>query len=79
MEQKLRGNDTLGQNMQRLRRAAGLTQAQTAARLQVQGLDISREILSQMESGRYNIPVPVLKALKELYKAESYDEFFQGL
>lgn len=79
MEQKLRRNDTLGQNMQRLRRAAGLTQAQTAARLQVQGLDISREILSQMESGRYNIPVPVLKALKELHKAESYDEFFQGL
>lgn len=79
MEQKLRRNDTRGQNMQRLRQAAGLTQAQTAARLQVQGLDISREILSQMESGRYNIPVPVLKALKELYKAESYDEFFQGL
>lgn len=77
MEQKLRRNTTLGDNLRRLRKAAGLTQAM--AQLQLLGFDISREILSQTENGRYNVPVSLLKALKQIYKVPSYDDFFQGI
>ena len=77
MEQKLRRNTTLGDNLRRLRKAAGLTQAMAVAQLQLLGFDISREILSQTENGRYNVPVSLLKALKQIYKVPSYDDFFQ--
>ena len=49
------------------------------AQLQLLGFDISREILSQTENGRYNVPVSLLKALKQIYKVPSYDDFFQGI
>ena len=52
LEQKLRRNTTLGDNLRRLRKAAGLTQAMAVAQLQLLGFDISREILSQTENGR---------------------------
>ena len=64
--------------MRRLRNEAGLSQESLAARLQILGLPISREIISQMELGRYSIRVSVLLALKELYDV-SFDEFFRGL
>lgn len=69
---------SIGPNLKRLRKAAGLTQAMAVAQLQLLGFDISREILSQMENGRYNVPVSLLKALKQIYKVPSYDDFFQG-
>ena len=62
-----------------MRKASGLTQAQVAAQLQVQGLDVSREMYAQMEQGKYSVRISVLKALKAIYKAPSYDAFFQGL
>ena len=49
------------------------------AQLQLLGFDISREILYQTENGRYNVPVSLLKALKQIYKVPSYDDFFQGI
>lgn len=79
MEQKLRRNTTLGDNLRRLRKAAGLTQAQAAAQLEVRGLPISAEILAKMEQGKYSIRISALKALKEIYKLDSYDDFFQGI
>ena len=69
---------SIGPNLKRLRKAAGLTQAMAVAQLQLLGFDISREILSQTENGRYNVPVSLLKALKQIYKVPSYDDFFQG-
>ena len=79
MEQKLRRNTALGDNLRRLRKAAGLTQAQAAAQLEVRGLPISAEILAKMEQGKYSIRISALKALKEIYKLDSYDDFFQGI
>ena len=49
-----------------------------AAQLQVMGLAVSREMLSQMERGKYNIRVSELKGLKEIYKVQ-YEDFFEGL
>ena len=70
---------SLGSNLQTLRKAAGLTQAQAAAQLEVRGLPISAEILAKMEQGKYSIRISALKVLKEIYKLDSYDDFFQGI
>ena len=76
---KLKQDDSLGPNLQKLRKAAGLTQAQAAAQLEVRGLPVSAEILAKMEQGKYSIRISALKALKEIYKLDSYDDFFQGI
>ena len=70
---------SIGGNLQRLRKNVGLSQEDAVAQLQLTGLDISRETLSQIERGRYNVRVSVLRALKEIYKVDSYDEFFRDL
>ena len=70
---------SMGSNLKALRKKDGLTQAQAAAQLEVRGLPISADILAKMEQGKYSIRLSVLKALKEIYKAGSYDDFFQGM
>lgn len=76
--QKIRKNPTLGSNIRALRKAAGLTQEQTAAQLQVRGCDVSRGVYAQMECGSYNIRVEELAALREIFGA-TYDAFFAGI
>ena len=75
---KIRQDLSIGENLRRLRDRAGLTQEQVAAQLQVMGLAVSREMLSQMERGKYNIRVSELKGLKEIYKVQ-YEDFFEGI
>ena len=70
---------SMGSNLKAFQKKAGLTQAQAAAQLEVRGLPISADILAKMEQGKYSIRLSVLKALKEIYKAGSYDDFFQGM
>ena len=79
MSQKLKQDISIGENLRLLRRRAQLTQSDVAAKLQVMQLPVSREMLSQMEQGKYNIRISVLLALKEIYKVESMDEFFKDL
>ena len=76
--QKLRGTEIFGANIRALRRAAGLTQEQVAARLQLAGFDVSRSIYSQMERGTYNIRVGELAVLKEIF-GTTYDAFFENV
>ncbi len=76
---KLKQDLSMGSNLKALRKKAGLTQAQAAAQLEVRGLPISADILAKMEQGKYSIRLSVLKALKKIYKAGSYDDFFQGM
>lgn len=75
---KIRQDLSIGENLRRLRDRAGLTQEQVAAQLQVMGLAVSREMLSQMERGKCNIRVSELKGLKEIYKVQ-YEDFFEGI
>lgn len=76
--QKLRGSAVFGANIRSLRLAAGLTQEQVAAKLQLSGFDVSRSIYSQMESGTYNIRVGELAALRRIFGA-SFDDFFANI
>lgn len=69
---------SIGENLRTLRRRAGLSQEQVAAQLQIRGINISREIISQMERGDHNIRISVLLALRDLYQTDIAD-FFMGL
>ncbi len=66
----------LGRNIQAIRIANKMTQAETAARLQLMGSPISRSTLANIEAGRRNIKASDLKALKKLFDVD-YSEFFK--
>ena len=78
MANKIKQDISIGRNLCKYRQEARLSQELVAAKLQAQGIDISREIISQMERGKYNIRVSILLALAELYRTPIQD-FFAGL
>lgn len=78
VSKKIKQDISIGNNLHNLRIRAGLSQEQVSAQLQLRGLNVSREIISQMELGKYSIRVSVLLALKEIYQAE-FNEFFDNL
>ena len=75
MPYRLKQDLSIGANLQKYRKKARLSQEIVAARLQVQGLDISRELISRMELGQYNVRVSVLLALAEMYRVPIQDFF----
>lgn len=79
MSDKIKQDISIGTNLKRLRREANLSQEEVASKLDLMGLPISREIISQMELGRYSIRVSVLVALKQIYKVNTFDEFFKNV
>ena len=70
---------SIGKNLRKLRIQAGLSQEEVAVRLQVQGVTISREIISQMERGLHGIKISTLIELKKLYRVDTFDDFFCDL
>lgn len=76
--QRIRNNRAFGARIRELRNAAHLTQEQVAAKLQLQGYDVSRSIYSQIECGIHNICVDELIALKQIFGV-TYDDFFAPL
>ena len=76
---KIKQDISIGDNLRTLRKKAGLSQEEVAVKLQVLEQSISREIISQMECGKYSIRISVLLAMKEIYKVKSMDDFFDGL
>lgn len=78
MGQKIKQDVNIGNNIRILRKKSGLTQEQVIARLQLQGLEISRSSYSQIECGTYNIRVSELIALSNLFQVD-FNAFFQNL
>ena len=78
MEQKIRRDRNMGDNLRRLRIGAGLSQEKICAELQRRGCDIGRTTYAKYEAGELNIRASVVIELKKFYKC-SYDEFFAGL
>lgn len=76
--QKIKQDANIGCNIRKMRIAAGMTQEQVAAKLQLAGCDISRSVYSQIECGTYSIRVSELHALKQLFNVD-YNAFFIGL
>ena len=78
MEQKIRRDRNMGDNLRRLRGDAGLSQEKLCAELQRRGCDIGRTTYAKYEAGELNIRASVIIELHKIYKC-SYDEFFAGL
>ena len=78
MEQKIRRDRNMGDNLRRLRNNAGLSQEKLCAELQRRGCDIGRTTYAKYEAGELNIRASVVIELRKIYKC-SYDEFFVGL
>ena len=78
MEQKIRRDLNMGDNLRRLRDLAELSQEKLCAELQRRGCDIGRSTYAKYEAGELNIRASVLVALKKIYHC-SYDDFFMGL
>ena len=78
MEQKIRRDRNIGDNLRRLRAAAGFSQERLCAELQRRGCDIGRTTYAKYESGELNIRVSVIIELRKIYSC-TYDEFFYDL
>lgn len=78
MEQKLRRDRSMGDNLRKLRLERRLSQEKLCAQLQRMGCDIGRTIYEKYETGELNIRISVLVALRKIYGC-SYDAFFEGL
>ncbi len=78
MEQKIRRDRNMGDNLRRLRLYNHLSQEKLCAELQRRGCDIGRTTYAKYESGELNIRASVLIELRNIYGC-SYDEFFWGL
>lgn len=77
--QKLLQEKCLGTSIRRLRKAAGLTQPQLVAKIQVAGGTIGDvTTLAKIEAGVRNIRVSDLMALQSIFACD-YSEFFRGL
>ena len=78
MEQKIRRDRNMGDNLRKLRAESGLSQEKLCAELQRRGCDIGRTTYAKYEAGELIICASVLLELKKIYQC-SYDEFFVGL
>ena len=76
MIQKLRQDESIGDNLRKLRNKSGLSQEKLCVELQKRGCDIGRTAYAKYEYGDLNIRISVLRTLKELYGC-SYDAFFE--
>ena len=78
MEQKIRRDRNMGDNLRRLRNSSGLSQEKVCAELQRRGCDIGRTTYAKYESGELNIRASVIIELRKFYKC-TFDDFFAGL
>ena len=78
MEQKLRCDRCIGDNLRRLRIKHGISQEKLCAELQRRGCDIGRSTYEKYEGGELNVRISILIELKNIY-ACTFDDFFCGL
>ena len=65
----------IGNNIRKLREKAGLTQEQVAAKLQLNGCDITRSAVAKIEVGQRHLYPDEILLLKAILSA-SYDDIF---
>lgn len=78
MEQKIRRDRNIGDNLRRLRLERKISQEKLCAELQRRGCDIGRSTYAKYEAGELNVRASVLITLRNIYGC-AYDEFFAGL
>ena len=78
MEQTIRRDRNMGDNLRRLRMEKDISQEKLCAELQRRGCDIGRSTYAKYEAGELNIKASVIIELRKIYNC-TYDEFFEGL
>ena len=78
MEQKLRRDRNIGNNLKALRENYDISQEKLCALLQNRGCDIGRSTYAKYENGELNIKISGLIELRKIYGC-SYDDFFEGV
>ena len=78
MEQKIRRDRNMGDNLRRLRIDKGIQQEKLCAELQRRGCDIGRTTYAKYEAGELNIRASVIIELRKIYNC-TFDDFFEGL
>ena len=78
MEQKIRRDRNMGDNLRKLRLDHDISQEKLCAELQRRGCDIGRSTYAKYEAGELNIRASVIIELKKIYNC-SYDDFFECL
>lgn len=66
----------IGNNIRKLREKAGLTQEQVAAKLQINGCDITRSAVAKIEVGQRHLYPDEIILLRKILLA-SYEEIFE--
>ena len=78
MEQKLRRDRRIGDNLRTLRDKHDISQEKLCEELQRRGCDIGRTTYAKYESGELNVRISVLLELKKIYGC-TFGDFFEGL
>lgn len=66
--QKLKQDINIGNNIRNLRKNNKFTQEQVVAKLQLEGINMSRDFYAHIETGKYNIRISELATLKDYLK-----------
>lgn len=76
-EEKIIDNDNIiGSNIRRIRLEKGIGQTELVKQLQLMDVDITRETLVKIESGKQHIKLEQLKKIKSIFDT-TYDNFFE--
>jgi len=66
----------IGHNIRRLREEAGMTQDTLAAKLQVNGCDVTRSALAKIEVGQRHLYPDEIMLIKQILRVE-YEDIFR--
>ena len=78
MEQKIKQNDRIGENIRKIRKAKGLGQTDLVRMLQIDGCDMTRECLVKIERCTQLIQVSQLRAIRKALDT-TYDALIDGV
>ncbi len=76
-EQKIKSDEIcIGENIRRIRKGCGIGQTELAIKLQLAGVEMTRETLVKIERGIQHIQASQLHGIKEILKT-TYDELLK--
>ncbi len=78
MEQKIKQNNRIGENIRKIRKMKGLGQTDLARMLQIDGCDMTGECLVKIERCTQHIQVCQLRAIRKALNT-SYDALIDGV
>ena len=78
MEQRIKQDIRIGENIRRIRKARGIGQTELIRLLQLEGCDMTRECLVKIERCKQHIQASQLQNIKKVLET-TYDELIDGV